>query len=204
MNKRNAKILPSSAHPSQGKWRRRRFLVQRGYQLKVALLAVAMVLTLVVLLNFSLISTAVRNTEATLSVAPEFEEYLKAQDRAQFLLILLASLIFVIGVFLVSILETHKTAGAAVNIRNRLDDIGAGNLEARAKLRKGDNLKELEQAFNRMAETLVDRNWREIEILERLAAGLDQGEDRPAPPETTAEIRRLAAAKRQEVNGNSG
>ncbi len=204
MNKRNAKVLPSSARPSRGKWRRRRFLVQRSYQLKVALLAVAMVLTLVVLLNFSLISTAVRDTEATLSVAPEFEEYLKAQDRAQFLLILLASLIFVIGVFLVSILETHKTAGAAVNIRNRLDDIRAGNLEARAKLRKGDNLTELEQAFNRMAETLGDRNWREIEILERLAANLDQGEDRPAPPETTAEIRRLAAAKRQEVNGNSG
>ena len=204
MNKRNSEVLPVRARPSWRKWRRRRFLVKRSYQLKISLLVVAVVLTLVVLLNFSLITSAVQDTEATLSIAPEFEEYLKAQDRAQFLLILLASLIFVIGVFLVSLLETHKTAGAAVNIRNRLDEVRAGNLEARAKLRKGDNLMELEQAFNRMAEALGDRNWQEIEILERLAASLEQRQDRPAPPEIAAEIRRLAEVRRQAVNGNSG
>jgi len=199
MDKRNAEALTARTQPHRGKWRRKRFLVNRRYQLTMAFLAVALVLAVVILLNFSLFSSTMRETEAALSIAPQFEEYLKAQDRAQFLLILLASIVFIIGVFLVSLLETHKTAGAALNIRNRLDEIRTGNYRARVRLRKGDHLLELEDSFNRMAEALGDQTLQEIAILEQLAARMEQARDRPVPQEIAMEIRRLAETKRQEV-----
>ena len=200
MNKPHSQALPAQTAKKGPRWRRKRFLVQRRYQLKMALLAVALVLALVVLLNFSLFSSAMRETETALSIAPQFEEYLKAQDRAQFLLILLASLIFIVGVFLVSLLETHKTAGAAVNIRNRMDELRAGNYGARVRLRKDDHLKDLEQSFNDMAESLSDQAWRDIMVLERLADGLEQAGDRPVAPELAEEARRLAQARRKSVS----
>ncbi len=199
MKKTDSAVLSAPASSKRPKWRRKRFLVNRRYQLKMALLAVALVVAVVVLLNFSLFSSAMRETETTLSIAPQFEEYLRAQDRAQFLLILLASLIFVIGVFLVSLLETHKTAGAAVNIRNRMDEIRTGNYRARVNLRKGDHLEDLEHSFNGMAEALGDQAWQEIEILERLASRLEEAQERPVPTEITLEIRRLAEARRRAV-----
>ena len=199
MSKSNSQVLAAEAQSGRAKWRRKRFLVNRRYQLKIALLAVALVLAVLVLLNFSLFSTAMRETEAAMSIAPQFEEYLKAQDKAQFLLILLASLIFVVGVFLVSLLETHKTAGAAVNIRNRMDEVRSGNYRVRVHLRKGDHLEELEDAFNRMAAALGDQAWQEIVVLEQLASRLEEAGDRPVPDEIPATVRRLAETRRRAV-----
>ena len=82
MNKQTSESLPVRTIPQGKKWRRRRFLVDRRYQLTMAFLAVALVLALVILLNFSLFTSAIRETEEALSIAPEFEEYLRAQDRA--------------------------------------------------------------------------------------------------------------------------
>ena len=199
MNKPISEALPAQSRAGKAKWRRKRFLVNRRYQIKMAFLAVSLVLALVVLLNFSLFSSAVRETEAAMSVAPQFEDYLKAQDRAQFLLILLASLIFVVGVFLVSLLETHKTAGAAVNIGNRMAEIRCGNYKARVKLRRGDHLEELERAFNDMAEALCDQTWEEIAILEQLAGSLEDASGKPVPENVSETVRRLAEARRRSV-----
>ena len=199
MNKPESEVLAAQGSPGKGKWRRKRLLVNRRYQLKIALLAVSLVLALVVLLNFSLFSSAMRETEVALSIAPQFENYLKAQDRAQFMLILLASLIFVIGVFLVSLLETHKTAGAAVNIGNRMQEIRTGNYRARVQLRKDDHLAELERAFNGMAESLGDQAWQEIVILEQLAARLEEAGSQHVPEDIPATVRKLAATRRRSV-----
>ena len=199
MNKTEPEVLAAQGSPGRVKRRRKRFLVHRRYQLKMALLAVSLVLALVVLLNFSLFSSAIRETEAAMSIAPQFEDYLKAQDRAQFLLILLASLIFVVGVFLVSLLETHKTAGAAVNIGNRMEEIRTGNYRARVQLRKDDHLMDLERAFNGMAESLGDQAWQEIVILEQLAARLEEAGSQHVPEDIPATVRQLAATRRRSV-----
>ena len=43
-------------------------------------------------------------------------ERLRAQDRVELYLVALASLVFLVGCFLVTVLETHRTAGAAHNL----------------------------------------------------------------------------------------
>jgi nitrogen fixation/metabolism regulation signal transduction histidine kinase len=197
MNKSKSASVAAEAPKKRPAGRRRRFLVNKRYQFKVAILTVSMMLVLLVLLNFSLLSNSMQETESAMAIAPEFEEYLHSQDRVQFLLVLLASLVFMVGVFLVSLLETHKTAGAAVNVSNRLEEVRKGSLAARVKLRKDDNLQELEPAFNQMTEALANRAWKEIEILENLAIRLDEVKGVESPGDVAEELKELAREKRQ-------
>jgi hypothetical protein len=164
-------------------------VVNWRYQFRVAFMAVIPVITLIILLNFILITSTVRETERAMSIAPELADFLKEQDRSQAILVLVVSLIFLFGVFLVSLFESHKTAGAAWNIRAKLDRIGRGDLKARVKLRKNDNLADLAWAINRMAAALDERNLREVEILERVLAKIGRDADLQAREEIAGLIK---------------
>ena len=177
--------------PRLGFWhrvigRRRRFLINERYQLRVALLGLGLVTLILVPLNLSFYFN-IATTPETLAAAPELREYLKAQDQAQFQLVLVASLVFLLGYFVVSILETHRTAGAAFNIARHMEAIENGHYGATLKLRKGDNLHELEAAFNRMAQALTDRTVQEIKELEALANHADN--------EAASQLRTLGGRK---------
>ena len=93
--------------------RRRQFFLNRPHQLRATLLTAAAVLVLLVILNLVLYSIAVSSTNQVLSDSPELAQLIKSQARLQLLLILLASVVFLAGVFVVSVLESHRTAGAA-------------------------------------------------------------------------------------------
>jgi methyl-accepting chemotaxis protein len=163
-------ISMAAGKSAGGRWRRRRFLVNRRYQFRVAALVVTLTLVLLVFLNLSLYSGTVQSSRRIVEIAPEFEQYVLAQDRSMVRLILIGSLVFLLGVFLVSILETHKTAGAAFNLSKRLNAVGEGNYEMRLELRRHDNLRELEEPFNRMCLALRERELEEIEALEEIAS----------------------------------
>lgn len=179
------------------KFRRRTFLVDRRQQLRVAVLVATVVLVLLVFLNLSLYSSAMSGSEEILADSPELRPFVVAQDRSLILLIILGSVVFLVGVFLVSILETHKTAGACVNISKRLDEIAQGRVNTGLFLRKDDNLKQLEAPFNRMCQALQERTWEEVDVLERLAARLEAGE---ADAVVAAnELRAFATDKRRAV-----
>ena len=93
-------------------------------------------------------------------------------------------------------LETHKTAGAAYNLGQRLEEVGRGRYRTILRLRKGDNLVELETAFNEMSRRLTERTWDEVEKLNQFAAEaarLDRGE------ELAAALRRMVTDKRGQV-----
>lgn len=156
--------------PTQVLFRRRRFLVHRRYQLRVTLLVVGTTLLLLLLLNLSLLASNHRSTSAALEVAPELRSYFEAQDRFQLALILLGSAAFLAGVFLLSILETHRTAGAAFSICRGIEELAGGDCRARVRLRRGDNLKEIGEAVNRLAGSLAQRTRDEAERLEEISA----------------------------------
>jgi hypothetical protein len=161
--------------------RRRRLLVNPRYQLRASIMAVLVVFTLLVLLNISLFLSSVQSGKTVLEFAPELAQFIRAQERVQLDLILLGSAVFLVGVFLISFLESHKTAGAALNLGRRLRDIQAGHYYSRLSLRRRDGLREVEDAFNNMARALSDRTWEEIETLRDLGdrvAELRDGEAR--------------------------
>ena len=171
---------------------RRIFLVDRRYQLRAGLLAVGVVLILLLLVNLTLHSARLKSSETALASAPALAEWIQAQDRWERNLVLVASLVFLVGVFAVSILETHKTAGAAHNLRQRLEEIARGRYESRLCLRKGDNLIELEGAFNQMAAALADRTTQHAERLGQLANDAEVREQ----GELASKLRTLAAELR--------
>jgi signal transduction histidine kinase len=112
---------------------------------------------------------------------------------------LVASLVIMAGVFVLTIIETHRTAGAAFAIRRRLDLVREGRLNADLHLRGGDNLRELEAPFNAMTEALRSRASNEAIALDELA---DQVADILVPQEAHAlatRLRHLARKRRESV-----
>ena len=140
-----------------------------------------------------LYSTSLSRSSDLPRVGPELTDLLRAQGRVELTLVILASVVFLVGVFVISILETHRTAGAAHNASQRLRDVAAGRYSVRLTLRGSDNLRELEVAFNRMGRALRSRTREEIEALDQLAA-------RAGALERSGELRdglaRLADSKR--------
>lgn len=190
---------PSSASPGTLLGHRRSFLVNTRYQLRASLLTATVVLVLLVFLNLILYATTMSSAERILVDAPELASVIKAQDRVQLSLIILASFVYLAGVVLVTVLETHRTAGAAYNLGKRLIQIQNGHYAARLTLRKGDNLRELEDAFNAMGRALADRTWDEIETLSQLALDAEKSSDPAGGRALAARLREIAEEKRRLV-----
>lgn len=178
---------------------RRRFLVDRRSQLRAGLLTSAVALVLLLLLNLSLYSVRSRQTAALAGDIPELDSLLRAQDRAEFSLVALASIVFLIAVFVVTILETHKTAGASVNLRQCLARIAAGDLDVQLRLRHGDNLRDLEAPFNAMSRSLQERAWDDADRLDQLAEVAERVSNPAEAADVAAHLRRLADEKRQQA-----
>jgi len=180
--------------------RRRQFFFNRPHQLRATLLTAAAVLVLLVVLNLVLYSIAVSSTNQVLSDSPELAQLIKSQARLQLLLILLASVVFLAGVFVVSVLESHRTAGAAAKLARQMSRVEKGRYNTQLELRREDHLREVETAFNQMTRALRDRVWHEVESLERLA---DQARSLTTDDDArriAAEIRELASRMRRSVD----
>jgi methyl-accepting chemotaxis protein len=175
-------------------------VVDGGYQYRAAFLAVAVALLLLIILNLSLVFSARESSHRAKTIAPELRDLIEAQDRIQIGLVATGSLVFLVGVFLVSILETHRTAGAAFKIGRSLDRLREGRLDTRLRLRRGDNLQELAASVNAMAGAMQERAWQEIELIENVAARLEQtAGDAGVAAEAARELRGHAARRRAQI-----
>jgi len=132
-------------------WRRRQFVVDARYQLRAGVLVGTVAVVLLVLLDASLI---LQDRATAAAAATAVRPLLAGQDRASWALLLLGSAVFLGGVTLVGVLESHRTAGAAYAIRRAVDAIRDGQSEIRVRLRRGDHLKDLAKSINQLAETI--------------------------------------------------
>lgn len=148
---------------------RRRFLVDRRSQIRAGLLTSGTTLILLILLNLSLFSSREQSAAKILADAPELAALYQSQNHFEFVLVLASSLVFLIGVFVVTVLETHKTAGAAFNLSRHMDDVRQGQYNTRIHLRHDDTLLPLGETFNSMTMALETRVWQEVEALGRFA-----------------------------------
>jgi len=196
---RNAPAVEAAADRTHPRFRRRSILVRRRYQLRAAALVTAVALVLLVFLNLALYSASAARTDRLLTESPELTRYVQSQDRVLVLLVVLGSAVFLVGVFLVSLLETHKTAGACVNLARRLQEIELGRYDTELRLRRDDHLRDLEPAFNRMCRELQQRTWDDVEALESIASRLERSPGAVDANALAAELRGLAAAHRSRI-----
>jgi methyl-accepting chemotaxis protein len=179
--------------------RRRKFFLNRPHQLRATLLTAAAVLVMLVILNLVLYSISVSSTNQVLSDSPELARMIKGQARLQLLLILLASVVFLAGVFVVSVLESHRTAGVAAKLARHMSRVESGQYNTQLHLRREDHMQEVQAAFNQMTRALRDRIWHEVETLERLADQTRHVTTQGDAHLIADEVRELASRMRRSV-----
>jgi hypothetical protein len=143
---------PGAAEGGPPRGRRRRIVIDARYQLRNGLFAGAITLVLLALLNASLVLERGAASPAASAAGPGALPI----DRGTSLLALIGSALFLAGVVLVGVLESHRTAGAAYAIRRVLDALREGRSGERVRLRRNDHLKELGDAVNRLADSIDD------------------------------------------------
>jgi methyl-accepting chemotaxis protein len=178
---------------------RRHFLVDRRRQLRAGVLTTATALALVVLLNLSIYSARTQGTAAIVAQTPELAQLLRDHNRLEFGLVLAASAVFVVAVFMVTILETHKTAGAAYNLVRQIERVRDGDYSALLVLRKDDNLHEVEHAFNEMTRALRARARSDAEGLQYVAELVERIEEVPEAREAAQALAELAAERQRRI-----
>ena len=130
-------------------WRRRQLVVDARYQLRSGVLVGAVAIVLLTLLNASLFVHA-----RTPSAAGTMQDLFAGPERSSWVLLLAGSAVFLVGVILIGLLESHRTAGASYAIRRAVDAIRGGESHIRVRLRRGDHLQDLARSVNELAETI--------------------------------------------------
>ena len=135
--------------------RRRTYVVDAAYQLRSAIIAVLGMAFLLVFAAalFHLLSAENARLLARRTPVPAGG----ASDLHSVLYLLAVGLFFVAAVFAIEILETHKTAGVVYKVTRGLRELQAGRWATRVTLRKHDNFKEMEEAFNAATRALRDQ-----------------------------------------------
>jgi signal transduction histidine kinase len=162
---------PSSA-PGQ-RTARRRYLIDPRRQLRAAFMTTSVVLVLVILVNVGFAVMRSSQSSFLAAVAPQLQPLLDEQSTVSLLAMIGLSLVLVITVSVKTIVETHRTAGAVFAVRQRLERVRQGDYQVSLRLRRNDNLQDLEPVFNSMVAALRDRALTEAETLESLAVRAD-------------------------------
>jgi methyl-accepting chemotaxis protein len=146
-------------------------------------------LLIVVNLIFSWWNTL--ETAEIIAASPQLADQMRATDARSAMLLLAISLVCVGLIVFRSIILTHRTAGASYKIGMRLDQIAAGQHDTELHLRLNDNLRELEEPFNKMSASLRRIAQEDAEALTTIADEI-QGQENAALVER---LRKLAEAK---------
>ncbi len=134
-------------------YRRKQYLVDRGYQLRFVTRVFMVVLAVAVVT--SLIATGVLYMNMYRPDLPQqnFVTSLLAMATTLLIELLLAiPLVFILG-----IRSSHRIVGPMNRLKRMLDAIGNGDFSQRITLRQGDALEDLAKSMNAMTENLQRR-----------------------------------------------
>ena len=128
--------------------RRRSYVLDRRRQYRTALLTSGLAALLLIIVNTAFILLRTSQTMAITASAPQLGSTLTQQDSRTGTMLILASVIFVIGVFVITIAETHRTAGAVFAVCRALEGVSDGDYRTPLRLRPTDNLLDLRSPFD--------------------------------------------------------
>lgn len=133
--------------------KRRIYYIEKKFQTKYILLTIFLLLTYTFAFIFIIFSPYI------LTLYFDFYSLSEKAEAARTLLLLhstvwpgIAGIILLFGAL--SIFTTHKIAGPLYRLKKTIGEIINGNLDVRVKLRKGDDLKDLAEHVNMLAEEL--------------------------------------------------
>jgi len=172
--------------------KRKRFVVYKKLQYKYAILTIALLVLYTVLLLTAIFAPSIAifmSEEISIAARAEAANALLLLNRYMWPGI--AAIILLFGVL--SLFVTHRIAGPLYVMERMINQITSGQLTARIRMRKSDDLNEFEQSMNHMAEhlesSMFDLDGR-VRSLSAAARDLAQGQD----PEKNAKLLAEAGA----------
>lgn len=133
-------------------YKRKQYFIHKKIQIKYALFTVSLLVLYTIILLMAIFAPYIMALFSDLPLSQKSEA-------AEVLLLLhkyiwpgIGLVIILFGVL--SIFITHKLAGPVFVFERMTRNIAAGDLTVRAKLRRGDDLRDLEKNFNQMADNL--------------------------------------------------
>lgn len=149
---------------------RRHYLIDPRRQLRAVVMTTSVVAVLVILVNIGFALLRISQSSFLSAVAPQLGPVLERQETTYSWVMIGFSVILVAAVSAKTIVDTHRTAGAVFAVKQRLERVRQGDLHVTLKLRRNDNLQDLELPFNEMVSTMRDRALDEASRLDELAA----------------------------------
>ena len=164
----------------------RNYLLDPRFQLKYTGMVVLVTMVVAMVLGYFAYDFSKGQTESmTLSIAmtpeinPEAADdltaYAEQEDQKVLLGIIAGILILGLSLALTGIIVTHKVVGPAYKLRRLLNEVADGHLKLAGRLRKGDELQELFEAFANMVENLRETQAGEVAELEAAIEQLKGG-----------------------------
>jgi methyl-accepting chemotaxis protein len=181
--------------------RRRIVVVDKQMQYRSAAMVTGLVAVLLVFINAALFAMRRTQTDLLTSTAPELGEVLEAGNIRLATLAIVLSVVVLVFVWFATILATHRTAGAIVGLRRRLESVRGGNYHAVLRLRPNDNLRSLESPFNQMMANLRGIFKDDAAALSELADRFEAG---GGPAEAVQALRDRAVIIASRVDRGSG
>lgn len=167
------------ATPQGGKPKRRmrNYLLDARFQLKYTSMVVVVTLSVASVLgyfayDFSTALTEAMSLEQAMSSGADaeaiasIERMAQEQDRKVLVSILMGIGALGLALGLTGIIVTHKLVGPAYKLRLLLTEVAEGKLKVSGRLRKGDELQELFEAFAHMIDSMRAGQARDIAQLD--------------------------------------
>ena len=155
-------------------FRRRQYLVDRKRQLASTMSIAGLVLVLLVTLNAVLAWQNYNTTQSVMNSNPAVGERMRAVDMRNMAITAGISLIILAMVVMRSIMLTHRTAGAVYKISQCLEQVGEFNYDVNLRLRNEDNIRALEDPFNKMTGNLRRRALDDYQAMKKLADEIEE------------------------------
>lgn len=184
----------AAASPPGAPQRRRAYLLDRGFQLKYALLLAAAGAGLAVVFGLWLWQAHVQAMQLV-PLDAELRAVVARGDRELLYVFAGIAVLMAVALGLLGVVVTHRVAGPVYVMSHYMTVLAAGRYPRMRTLRRGDELKRFFQVFIRSVDTLKAREARHADALEdavrRMRAAV------AAAPELAPAIEALSAAARE-------
>lgn len=147
------------------KHRRRTFLIKTGLQLRYMGVIVSTMLLVAFGVGWIIYSTSWNRIVGTPDLT--IDKLAEIFDAVNAILIKWVA-IFIVVIASLSVFVSHKIAGPVYRFERSAKVIASGDLTQRVRLRHGDELRELQDAFNTMTDALCEMVKKDREVIQRL------------------------------------